>query len=312
MIKKLVENEVLTMHPDNPLPTIGIEIEVPTKHIRSQAMLKCIPLEDLADAQGFPENSNNNCESYDKTLPTYFEYAPYPSYFHDTQGMIISELIRSRQIPRFAPSVIKDLSNDRSGTKLLQKVYDMISPQGIALHVNIGLPDGVDTSCAFVTDYNILAASFPIGFSSQRRLEVEDIGKHLVRLHEDAETTLKTNGRRRLEFRGFEVLDASVYHQLEFIQLIATSMFEAHKPKQQDMILSSFWSTLISDLLDLYPSEMHGQNVVTLGEVLSERENVADVAVRYYHLAAALRARLYQTSQEVKFYLQSRKMYPKN
>lgn len=316
-IGRLVEIEEVARQPGNPLPTTGFEIEFPIEHAKRQANTSLLKYEALSDAFGLPPNNNNGEDAHERRdgfyLPTDWEVAPHFSYFHETQGRIISELFRARFMLPFREKILKKIyDSPNPHTILLDAIYTYVSHQGLSLHLNYGIPDNIIRTLGYEADYLILGAAASIAFASQNRLEVEAIGAHLVKPN-SGEKSLKTNadGYNRLEFRGFEVLDEDVYTTLEAMQLLTTTLLEANKSDDEHHpVLAKLWNDCIYSLFDMFPEELHDFEKVRLGESLKRREVVAELAKNHPEVRPAIQQQLLKTAYNARTYLQELKLYP--
>jgi len=313
----LIQSEEIAQQPNSPLSTTGFEIEFPLLPAKRQTEIRHLSYALLSDALGLPENNNNGSEGpgRDSSIDSlgYWEVAPHFSYFHETQAVLISELLRMRYALPFQEKILTRIrSNPDSHQGIIDAVYNHVSRQGLSLHLNYGVPDNIEETMGYEADYLTLGAGAAIAFASQNRLEVGAIQTHLVKPN-TSEKSLKINRDRanRLEFRGLEVLDETVYQTLEAMQLLTTALFEANKSEDiHDRTLAGIWDECIDSLFDIFPEALHEYEKVALGDALRRRESVAELAANNPEISPAIRKQLLKTAHDARAYLQSRSLYP--
>lgn len=79
---RLVEREIEASDPNNPLPTIGFEVESPRKPYSESLGRKYA---EFFDAIGMPRNKANVKKGEMNNLAAFWEFSPPPSYTSSTQ-----------------------------------------------------------------------------------------------------------------------------------------------------------------------------------------------------------------------------------
>lgn len=195
----------------NPLPTIGIEVEVPKKYLSKD---KVAALNEL----GIP-----NCSEIEKT--NLWEVAPNFTYSPWVQGRMLQELAVMGALP---------LEDFGGGSKKIN------SEELLSLHINLGLPGGLMAKPrARQDDLYILNDAMNYAFTSENRLahrktpvslfsrKMAKVSKKSGEASLDNWSSLST----RLELRASEFRDCPSYRMLAEVQRLAAALFSFVKVK---------------------------------------------------------------------------------
>lgn len=220
-------------NPDNPLPTIGWEVEIPTKPFPvSRAGMYAL----FFDFMGLPRNKNHtSIVPGNRTGYEYFfwEFSTNPAYSVAIANRTLCELIKGGFIPYLSgPSTALDRRN-------------LLADKLVSLHINLGIPPWlVEKQESFrielQEDIILLASSFEFAYTSSERFTYRS--QTSIAGSKEAETTAKNTSEpkpHRLELKVFEVGTANTYRLMEEIQLVAAAAFCA--VAEQDVPLAAVW-----------------------------------------------------------------------
>lgn len=246
-INRLIKEEIGVSDSDNPLPTIGVEVESPRKPFADDQIGNSLRYAEFFDTIGMPRNKVNERVDHSKlsiaSQPawdnTFWEFSPHPSYSTSVQNRILCELIHGRFIPslKFSqnPHYIRNYLDDKL----------------VSLHVNLGIPAWlVDKSLYQTPDLKLFASLFVLGFTSPRRLFYRQT-TNLVN-DKSGEATKKSalSTPKRIEIKALEVRTSSTYRLLEEVQLVGASVF-VHLDRANSP-LGQIWFDTKSELSTIY------------------------------------------------------------
>jgi hypothetical protein len=204
-IKKLSRREAECSHPRNPLPTIGIELEIP-EYSLDKSKIKIL---NAFGINNYPEMDNLH------------EVNPQYSYSPSVQARIIQELYHMDALPTYAGSL------DGS--------------QHLSLHVNFGMPEGVTDKMLtkYETEVQRLNDLLIYGFTSSGRLlsrktfssyhfkEADSSNKNETMMLDADEENSRRGDLVRLELRANEFKDYRNFRMLTESQRLV-AMLAAH------------------------------------------------------------------------------------
>lgn len=295
---RLIKKEINLSEINNPLPTIGIEVESPYR-LKGTRTSNDSGYRTFCSILKFPYNLANT----DHTVGPHqniWEFAPEYSYSAEVQNRILSELIKGR----FIPSLLK-----KQTPEIERDIEKYLWNRLISLHVNLGIPFEVNDSSQnylkILNDFRILGVSFAIAHTSSLRLRNRQ--NRAFYEDESGEKTYKSNGigQRRLEFIALEVRESSVFRLIKEAQIIGGSMFASLK-KDGDTQLSLEWLRLKKDLGSLF-QEFISESQTTLFS-LSDNEKVANILEKYEGMNASFRNIMAKKAREIDLYLDPKKV----
>lgn len=208
--------------PDNPLPTIGWEVEIPRKPFQtSRAGMYAL----FFDFMGLPRNRNHtsivpgnpSTYAYSSFL---WEFSTAPAYSAVVVSRTLCELIKGGFIPHLeGPVTALDRRN-------------LLDDKLVSLHINLGIPPWLfnrprEGAIDSQEDIVLLASSFELAYTSPERFTYRSQSSMVG--SKTAEQTAKNNGPQayRLELKAFEVGGANTYRLMEEIQLVTAATFNA-------------------------------------------------------------------------------------
>lgn len=236
--------------PDNPLPTIGWEVEIPRKPFKtSRVGIYAL----FFDFIGLPRNKNHssivpgNPRTYNSSAswvtPFFWEFSTAPAYSAAVANRTLSELIKGGFIPHL----------EGPATALNRR--ELLDDKLVSLHINLGIPSWLfhkpgERNVETQEDAILLASAFEFAYTSPERFTHR--AQTSVVLSKTAEQTAKNNNSEvfRLELKAFEVGNASTYRLMEEIQLVAAASFSAMA--ERDDPLTSVWQMTKERISALY------------------------------------------------------------
>lgn len=188
----------------NPLPTIGIEVEVPEKYLSED---KVAVLNELG-IPNYPES-----RTYSDAL---WEVNPNFTYSPWVQGRMLQELAVMGALP---------LEDSGDGIKKVS------SEELLSLHINLGLPGELVTNPRVSqSEFYVLSDVMNYAFTSENRLANRKTNSSFIRKSKNTRTS-KKSGRMpladhdsfamRLELRASEFRDYPSYRMLAEVQRLA-------------------------------------------------------------------------------------------
>lgn len=233
--------EEVASHDLHPLPTIGVEIEVPRKPYQGMKGIYFEKFAPFFDTIGMPRNSQNVSAADILEEQEYFswEFSPPPSYTAAVQNRIMSELIRGRFIPSL------NTSNPAS-------IHTFLDEKLVSLHANIGVPHWAQEHYSIKDpQWQTFGGAMTLGYSSKERIEHRRSKEsYFVVEKKDAQNNNKTMDNIRAEIKGLEVRTMDSYRALYTAQLLAAAFFI--NCSDLDSPLSEVWDNLSVDLINLY------------------------------------------------------------
>lgn len=209
--------------PDNPLPTIGWEVEIPRKPFNvSRAGMYAL----FFDFMGLPRNRDRTSvvpgspSTYARSSSFFWEFSTAPAYSAAVASRTLCELIKGGFIPHL----------DGSSTALDRR--DLLDDKLVSLHINLGIPSWLfneprEGTIESQEDIVLLASSFEFAYTSPERFSYRS--QTSVVGSKSAEQTTKNNDPQpyRLELKAFEVGSANTYRLMEELQLVTAATFGA-------------------------------------------------------------------------------------
>lgn len=251
----MVSSEVAAAKDENPLPTIGFEVESPKK-----------PFDRVNDSEKYakffdtitmPRNKVNGRVDQ-PTGSDFWEFSPPPSYSAIVQRRILHELIRGR----FIPSLRYSQHPDDVKTYLDEKL--------VSLHINLGIPKKVARELPNIQndpDVLLFSSMFAYAFTSPLRLKHR--AQQVYTDIKDADETTKSGGKnKRLELKAFEVRTEAVYRLMEEVQLLSAGLFAEVGDYRED--LAEKWKEAAEDVRVLYKRYTVEPEFIRLRERASE------------------------------------------
>ena len=254
---ELVGQERAAADPQNPLPTIGIEVESPRKLFEKER--DGLNYANFFDVLGMPRNRVNFNLSQ---AFAYWEFSPPPSYTASVQTRILSELIK----PGFIPSLRYSQNPE--------DIREYLDNKLVSLHVNLGVPLSLvgnewnGWGSKFTKDAELFSSMFPLAFTSPLRLKSRSREPFFA--DRMAEPTLKDQGgiHGRFELTALEVASASNYRLISEIQLLGACMFSDWTDKNH--ILGNVWRDVKMAAQEIYQQYGVGPDLL--------KDNKPDVA----------------------------------
>lgn len=214
-VHNLIDAENKAADPSNPLPTVGIEVEVPRVPLRAASTI--VPeYITFFDAIGMPRNRIN-------TLPSQihaYEFSPRPSFSAEVQARILSELLQGGFIPHLTSSTSPE------------DVRKYLDENLVSLHVNLGVPSTLETDIDMQRDAEKLGVALAVAYSSPLRLEhrksksscgfADMVKRETTPLKKD-----QTYGSLRIELKAMEVHDSKTYRSIYTAQALFAALFQA-------------------------------------------------------------------------------------
>lgn len=236
VLPKLILKEQVASDTSNPLPTIGFEVESPSK-VNDLYTNKDYGI--FFDSIGMPRNEINS-PAEDFRFPRW-EFSPPPSYSASVQARILCELIKGGFIP--------SLTNSQRPEDIVKFLDDKL----VSLHINLGVPLKITASLS-VDDDNVrtFLAAFTLGFTSAQRLDKKTSGD--VGSFQPASTVTAKTGKReeRLEIKALEVRTQSTYRLMHEIQSLGAALFAYLG--DQDSYLGNHWLEARDEFKSLFKS----------------------------------------------------------
>lgn len=233
-------------NPDNPLPTIGWEVEIPRKPLNvSRVGMYAL----FFDFMGLPRNRDRTSvvpgspSTYERSSSFFWEFSTAPAYSAAVVRRILCELIKGGFIPHL----------DGSSTALDRR--DLLDDKLVSLHINLGIPSWLfneprDGAIDSQEDAVLLASSFEFAYTSPERFAYRS--QTSVVGSKAAEQTTKNNDPQpyRLELKAFEVGSANTYRLMEEIQLVTAATFGAMAGR--DIPLTPIWQKTRARIQTVY------------------------------------------------------------
>lgn len=212
--------------PDNSLPTIGWEVEIPRKPFKtSRAGIYAL----FFDFIGLPRNRNHTSivpgeplpSSWGQpTFPFFWEFSTAPAFNAAVVNRTLSELIKGGFIPYLiGPSTAEDR-------------YNLLDNKLVSMHVNLGIPLWLqqmprEADLGEQEDIVLLASSFEFAYTSPERFIHRSRSSMVQSV--SAEQTIKNNSDKplRLELKAFEVGSSNTYrdkYRLDPNMIVAKSV----------------------------------------------------------------------------------------
>ncbi|MCE9548914.1 hypothetical protein K8Q98_00735 [Candidatus Nomurabacteria bacterium] len=216
----LSKRESEFMDPNNPLPTIGIEIEIPNEDFLPifRSIFDQIDIPNVSETEGKHEMNPN------------FSYSPW------VQARMLQEITNLGIVPL------------KKGDG--KKIIDPEKP--LSLHINFGIPntirnwermiEGADSNpeATEVPELGLINDILTFAFSSSNRIKNRKTSES-IHFHKGARETLKDTGNNkfiyRVEFRATEFKDYSTYRLLAESQRIM-GMFISSVKRQEKVPMS--------------------------------------------------------------------------
>ena len=196
----------------NPLPTIGIEVEVPEKYLSED---KVAVLNEL----GIPNYQESR--TYSNAL---WEVNPNFTYSPWVQGRILQELAVMGALP---------MEDFGAGTKKIS------SEELLSLHINLGLPGELLTNPRVSqAEFYVLSDVMNYAFTSENRLANRKTNTSLIRKSKNTKVSKKSGKMSladhdsfalRLELRASEFRDYPSYRMLAEVQRLAAILISFMK-----------------------------------------------------------------------------------
>lgn len=222
---------------DNQLPTIGIEVEIPQKHVPkiSREILESLSINNESGGFGL------------------WEINPEPSYSSWIQARILQELVQMNIIP------VEEIRKDQTKKVAKQEV--------LSLHVNLGVPSSIQNtpnnfSNLYGTDASVFSDALAYAYSSAYRIrkrKTRDAWN--VKSYNVSETSKNKNGDAglsplRLEIRPGEFRDYPTYRMLIEAQRLGAALIcyiketENIPLKDKEIELAHVWVTFKKEAQD--------------------------------------------------------------
>jgi len=230
-----IRHEADAYDPDNPLPSIGIELEVPEENIdqRNLMLLKMIGIPSKLDG------------------PFLTEFFSDPTMSARTQFVLLVELARRNLVP------LEPVGNG------FRRVS---SSAPLSLHINLCSPDIFNQEMLrrYEDDFKVLMNALVYGYISPQRIQHRKTSsclntcKSALATRKTLENEQGYLGLGRVELRAGEFKDFSTYYVLTHAQRLAAGLFakikkdERHTVSDQEEDLVAAWdefSSLSQDLL---------------------------------------------------------------
>lgn len=240
-LRKISNSERDLGKANNPLPTIGIEIEIPRKAVSDE---KEQILDDL-DIKNELEYNND------------LEINPLFSYDAATQARLIQELAELGIFP------LNDVENNGTTSK---KIADWAS---LSLHINLGMPPGMeeeDFGEHYLDEAYKLSDTVVYAYSSARRLETRKTSDSVF-AKDDVSPSRKNQRRNskdnfsliRLELRAVEFKDYPSYRMLLETQKLGAMLASHIKTSQhknrgskKEKALAILWSEFSDEMAQYF------------------------------------------------------------
>lgn len=244
----------------NPLPTIGIEIELPRTHLSKKRVETLTQL-------GIPNEDAIDMEQ------EFWEVNPGYSYSPWVQARTLEELAEFGAIPLDA--------NERE--KRVSKNIEL------PLHINFGIPEHIhisedrDMNSVEWSEVILLNDCLNYAFTSPERLEGGKYGRTYHTVKEGSRSKKSVRGKsgvtqigtagglHRLELRAFEFRDYPTFRLLAESQKIVAMLFahlgDARLRNTQEAALAELWKNFSSDVRTLFAQKALAPNAIeTFGE----------------------------------------------
>lgn len=243
-LRNLAKTETQTAIPENPLLTIGIEIETPTKPFATNKEMFTLKYAPFFDTVGIPRNSVNDDILLNYKPQTYWEFSPSPSCSAGVQQRIISELIQGGFIPHLTLS------------QKPQDIQQLLDDHLVSLHINLGIPSATDIDMAFwKKDPQNLGAALAASYTSPLRIERRKQKQALFAQRKSGILTHKTGNQalrqERIELKAMELRTALSYRALNTSQLLFASLFSSHSASP-DPILNELWGETLKGIKSIF------------------------------------------------------------
>lgn len=219
---KLINDEVTMSDAKNPLPTIGFEVESPSKPFDSKG--DTIGYKFFFDAIGMPRNKVNAGE----IVSTFWEFSPPPSYCAAVQRRILHELLEGGFIPSLRYS------------QKPEDIREYLDDKLVSLHLNLGIPNRIERELPnFGNDPDVLLFSSMFAYAFTSPLRLQHRSQQVFANIKEADQTKKGGGQnKRLELKAFEVRSETTYRLMEEVQLLAAALFAYTGDYEEDLALA--------------------------------------------------------------------------
>lgn len=254
----LGENELIASDVNNPLPTIGIEVEVPRKPYNHQADFPRYAA--FFDTIGMPRNRINTSIGN----ASHWEFSPPPSFTGAVQTRILCELIKGY----FIPSLLYSRNP--------QDIKEQLDDKLVSLHINLGIPTNMlarikegfyGNGFQNEPDVQLFASGLAVSFSSTERLRYRSQNDFVFLSNGDK--TVKGGGiNGRLEIKALEVNTQRTYRLIKETQLLCTGLF-AHLAGYPNH-LAEKWEEVREEIVPIFdefgfePNLMRKQEAVSI------------------------------------------------
>lgn len=233
-MEKLVSDEDKYKNPLNPLPTVGIELEVPDKFLDKQK----VKILDLLRVPNYMEI--NRQSGYQL-----WEINPNFSYNPSVQSRILQELASMEFVP---------LTERENGTYVVDKNFPL------SLHINFGVPFAVEEQTDRL-NLNIESKKFAdimtYAFTSPERMKTKKNDEIVTVRTGNVLPSIKNkkegDNLKRLEFQAAEFGDYPTFRLLKESQAIASALFSYVKSinglklSSQEEQLKNIWKNFVDD-----------------------------------------------------------------
>lgn len=268
-LDRLRQTEKSLLNPNNPLPTIGWEIEIPRKPLwRSRAGMYAL----FFDFMGLPRNRINtsivpgDIETYPRTFN--WEFSTTPACSAAVANRTLCELIKGGFIPHL------------EGSSTALDRHRLLDDKLVSLHINLGIPSwfpdkSAERDIKSQEDILLLASSFGFAYTSSERFSTR-AQTQFVRLKK-AEITAKNSSpqAQRLELIAFEVGGSNTYRLIEEIQLVTAAVFGALA--ERDGSLTAIWGRANSGIHTVYEKYHVLPKVITARYVAANKAQDVDL-----------------------------------
>lgn len=280
-IERLSTLENKLKNPKNPLPTIGIEIEVPDEGFSDEkkSLLTSLDIPHQKETQG-------------RRVPLW-EVNPSFSYSAQVQARMLQELTDFGIIPLTSESKIN-------------------SSEPLSLHINIGVPFEIEVALRFDHREEVekLNDVLLYAFSSPRRLSLKKTGDVFIFTGAGVKSSFKNNGAaqvpfkkpKRLELRAGEFSDYPTYRQLIETQRLAAMLLafgkyqskmpltfiEAHLVDLWNEFSDEVTQHLVSEDLKVNHAEYNMEDVIQKLESSDIKQWARTIATEYSHKVSLL------------------------
>lgn len=255
-LSNLMNEEAVSAHPGNDLPTIGIEVETPQFPYYDRSEVYSEEYAPFFDTIGMPRNKENTPSGIHSDHYEYWEFSPLPSFSAGVQKRILAELIAGGFIPRLL-----------NGSKNPEDISTYLDPALISLHINLGYRRGLTRNISGDPEAERLGIALALAFTSPERILNRKSESSKFAQIKQGVAMEKAFGHmtfERVELKAMEVRTADTYRALDASQLLFGSYFNSLRPHPSE--LGEYWTDVNSDIKEVLEKHGYIRNVDSVAD----------------------------------------------